>query len=200
MVTSGHKWSQLVTSGPTRSIEIVVEMNLAISCNKLCLKNLSRGIRTLFHKFDSDILTNVMPTHWFCLPYYKRPHLEMYCLNKSMDDFLPSFAQESDSDHHRPKYLFSYPRGRYDSFRVTKTTGSQNSSETWDGLTLIWLFHSSCPIALPILCLSLISTKQNWIGRGTAKNKVNPIPAPRPAVSPCVWSNWKYLLFGFCLI
>ena len=57
---------------------------MLLSHNRLCLKNL-RGMRTLFPKTDADILTYLYYAYsLICLPYYTRPHYEMYCLWYSM--------------------------------------------------------------------------------------------------------------------
>ena len=49
---------------------------------------------------------------------------------------------------------------------------SQQVSD-WVRLTLIWMFHSACPSALPSLPISH-QPKQNWTDGGTAKIEVNP--------------------------
>ena len=52
-------------------------------------------------------------------------------------------------------------------------TGGHSWSLTWVGLTLIWMYHPSCPAALPILPFSH-QPKQGQADSGIAKIKVNP--------------------------
>ena len=65
---------------------------------------------------------------------------------------------------------------------ATKYRVSQKVSD-WVRLTLIWMFHSSCPTALPSLPISH-QPKQNWADNGTAKIS-QPNPGQRPVWTPC---------------